>query len=340
MIVTSFVLPIMLADRAADIMRGVFLCFAFASILNVFVVLGQTPIISYTGESIGYPGYFSFKGVLGECAALTFLLSLHEMLYPGYRRVFGAIVVVIATWLMFVSQSKGSFGMAIIALVLAAFTVLIGKKMRISPAAVLLPLAICYEVLSRAIPEFANRISWHLYGNYTFSGRTDIWDFVNYEIGRRPLLGWGYESFWIGTDAPGFLEAPGWIKAMPSAHNGYLDTQLATGYVGLAVFVIFIIATLYAVGRVVDRSPTRAWLILSLALFVILTNTLESVWMRGMDFLWVMFVIVAAEVGRYWPSRPGMSEPARRGPLIAGRRSGLARASGSAQTALLKNSRT
>ena len=47
MIVTSIVLPAMLADRTADMMRGVFLCFAFASILNVFVVLGQTPIIDY-----------------------------------------------------------------------------------------------------------------------------------------------------------------------------------------------------------------------------------------------------------------------------------------------------
>jgi O-antigen ligase len=340
MIVTSVVLPTMLADRTADILRGVFLCFAFASILNVFVVLGQTPIIDYTGVSIGYPGYFSFKGVLGEFAAIAFLLSLHEMLYPGYRRVLGAIVAVIAIWLVFVSMSKGSLGMAIIGLLLAAPTVFIARKMRISPLAVLLPLAVCYEVLSRTIPDFANRISWHLYKNYDFSGRTYIWQFVNYEIGRRPLLGWGFQAFWQGTDAPGFLEAPGWIRGMPSGHNGYLDTQLDTGYVGLAVFVIFIIATLYAVGRVVDRNPTRAWIMLSLALFVILTNTLEAVWMRGGEILWVMFVIVAAEAARYWrPFRPGVSEPTRRGPVIAGRRSGLARAWGSDKVARLKNRR-
>jgi exopolysaccharide production protein ExoQ len=341
MIVTSIVLPAMLADRTADMMRGVFLCFAFASILNVFVVLGQTPIIDYTGESIGYPGYFPFKGILGECAAIAFLLSLHEMLYPGQRRVLGAIVVVIATWLMFVSQSKGSLGMAIIAPLLAALTLFIARKMRISPATVLLPIVICYEVLSRTIPNFPNRISWHLYGNYTFSARTDIWDFVNYEIGRRPLLGWGYQSFWIGADAPSLFEAPGWIKAMPSAHNGYLDAQLDMGYVGLAFLVIFIFTTLYAIGRMVDRDPVPAWLMLSLALFIILTNTLESVWMRGMDILWVVFVIAAAEIGRYWlPFRPGVSEPTRRGPVIAGRRSGLARKWGSNKLARLKNRRT
>jgi exopolysaccharide production protein ExoQ len=36
MIVTSIVLPALLAVRTADMMRGLFLCFAFASIPNVF----------------------------------------------------------------------------------------------------------------------------------------------------------------------------------------------------------------------------------------------------------------------------------------------------------------
>ena len=129
--------------------------------------------------------------------------------------------------------------------------------MRISPAIVLLPIPICYEVLSRIIPgNLINRISWHIYGNYTFSARTDIWDFVNFEIGRRPLLGWGYQSFWlVGPDAPSIVDAPGWIKTMPSAHNGYLDTTLDMGYVGLVLLVIFIFTTLHAIGRVVRPRP-------------------------------------------------------------------------------------
>ena len=46
MIVTSIVLPAMLASRTADMMRGLFLCFAFASMLNVFRVFGGDPIES------------------------------------------------------------------------------------------------------------------------------------------------------------------------------------------------------------------------------------------------------------------------------------------------------
>jgi len=124
-----------------------------------------------------------------------------------------------------------------------------------------------------------------------------IWDFAQYEIDRSPFLGWGYQSFWLVPGSPS-LEAPGWVKMMPNAHNGYYDTMLELGYVGLALLLVFIVATLHAIGRVADRNPARARLLLSLALFVIMYNFLESLWMRGFEFLWVTFVIVVAEVAR------------------------------------------
>jgi O-antigen ligase len=142
-----------------------------------------------------------------------------------------------------------------------------------------------------------------LYGDSTLTGRTIIWDFAQYEIARSPLLGWGYQSFWLVPGSPA-IEAPGWVKGMPNAHNGYYDTMLEMGYVGLAFLLVFIIATLHAIGRVADRDPRRGRLVLSLALFVILYNYFESYWMRGFEFLWVVFVIVAAEIGRYWRPFP------------------------------------
>jgi len=91
---------------------------------------------------------------------------------------------------------------------------------------------------------------------------------------------------------------------MPNGHNGYYDTMLELGYVGFAFLVVFIIATLHAIGRVATRDPARARLLLSLALFIIFYNYFESYWMRGFEFLWVVFVIVAAEIGRYWRPFP------------------------------------
>lgn len=315
MIIVSIVLPAMLAARTSDIMRALFLCFAFASILNVFFVLdGTATIVTLSGahgsfrENIGSPGYFNFKNYLGECAAIGFLLSLFEIRQHGVRRGFGIIIALIAIYLTIVSESKTSLGLALIAPILAAVTLIARRFTRISLAIILSSIPLCFMVLSRVSHFNANFLGYKLYGNATFSGRTVLWDFAQLESARRPLLGWGYESFWLVPGSPS-SEARGWAGAMPNAHNGYYDTQLEMGYLGLACVLVFIIATLHAIGRMADRDPARAWLALSLALFITIYNCLETLWMHGFEFLWLVFVIVAAEIGRYWQPLPLTTAP-------------------------------
>jgi exopolysaccharide production protein ExoQ len=306
MIVTSIVLPAMLAARTADMMRGLFLCFAFSLILNVLFVLGGSVTIVRYGSrlvNIGYEGYFEGKNYLGECAAIAFLLSFHEIFHQGWRRALGIVVFVVATLLLFLSDSKTALGLAFVSPFLSGLTLIVRKTTRISPAIILLSIPVFYVLLSSVSNFNINRLSYMLYGDSTLTGRTIIWDFAQYQIGRSPLLGWGYQSFWLVPDSPS-IEAPGWVKMMPNSHNGYYDTMLEMGYLGLALLLIFIIATLHAIGRVADRDPARAQLVLSLALFIILYNYLESLWMRGFEFLWVVFVVLAAEIGRYWRPFP------------------------------------
>ena len=229
------------------------------------------------------------------------------MLYPGSRRAFEIIVVAIATPLLFVSNSKTSLGLALLSPFLAGLILVARKLTRISPAIVPILTIVCYMVLSTLLDFNISRLSYAIYGDSTFTGRTIIWDYAQKEIELKPLLGWGYQSFWlVGPGGPS-LTAPGWVKIMPNAHNGYLDTMLEMGYVGLFLLVVFIIATLHAIGRVADRDLRRAWLVLSLVLFIVITNGLESFWMRGFEKLWVVFLILVAEIARYCqpPLHPG-----------------------------------
>jgi exopolysaccharide production protein ExoQ len=310
MIVISIVLPAMLAARTSDIMRALFLCFAFASILNIFFVLGGTATIVINANShgsyrdyLGSPGYFSFKNYLGECAAIAFLLSLYEIRHHGVRRGFGIVIALIAIYLTFSSDSKTALGLALIAPILAGVTLITRRITRISPAVILLSIPFCVVVLSSVSHFTMALLSYKIYGDGSFTGRTVIWDFAQNMIEQRPLLGWGYLSFWLVPGSPSG-NAPGWVKMMPNAHNGYYDTILQMGYLGLACLMAFIIATLHAIGRVADRDPARAWLVLSLSLFIIIYNGLETLWMQGFEFLWLVFVIVAADIGRYWRPLP------------------------------------
>jgi len=298
MIIISIVLPVIVANEKADILRGLFFCFACASILSLFFVLLKP--LSLKEADFGNPGYFHGKNYLGVCATVAILLSFHEMRFGGLRRVSGVFIMFVAGLLTYFSNSKTALGLSLIAPALATLTLIAKKHTRLSVAVILLAIPFCYVVLSSIIPGFnLNRLSYMIYGDSTFTGRTIIWDFARLEIARKPLLGWGYQSFWLaGPDAPSILNAPGWVKTMPNAHNGYYDTMIELGYVGFALLMAFIIGTLHAIGRVAGRDPRRAWLMLSLAIYIILYNFLESLWARGFEFLWVVFLVVAAEAAR------------------------------------------
>jgi O-antigen ligase len=299
MVVSSILLPGMLAARTTDLMRGVFLCCAVGAVLNVFFIFNSSPSVD------GYQGYWLGKNYLGEFSGITLLLALHEMLYPGRRRVLGIIVMVIAGLLLVLSDSKTAFCLALTCPLLAGIVLAVKRAMRISPAIFLLSILLCYAVVSNVSGFNMNRMSYILYGDPTFTGRTIIWDFAFSEMARKPLLGWGYQSFWlVGSDAPSVVEAPGFVRTMPNAHNGYYDTMLELGYIGWGFLMVFIFTTVHAIGRVADRDRGRAWSMLAIALYVIIYNGLESLWMRAYEFLWVVFVILAVDICRYWRPLP------------------------------------
>jgi O-antigen ligase len=291
MLLSSIVLPAMLAARTTDLMRGVFLCFAIGAILNVCFGY-ETPT--------GYSGYMPGKNALGEFSGIALLLALHEMLYPRIRRLSGIIIVGVAALLLLWSDSKTAFGLALLSPVLAGLILIFRKATRASPAIAFVAALICYAGASSFYDFDMTSISNMLYNDPTLTGRTYIWNFVFSEIAHSPVFGWGYQSFWlVGSDAPSVVEAPSWVANMPNAHNGYYDTILELGYVGFGLLILFILTTLHLLVRVADRDLRRAWLLLSIALYVILYNCLETAWMHGSEPLWVVFVIVAAEIGRY-----------------------------------------
>jgi exopolysaccharide production protein ExoQ len=295
MIVSSIVLPILTAGRHIDVMRGLFLCFAFAMILNLSFV--YEPKLLAQGATPGLTGYFSGKNYLGLCSAIALLLAAYEACHSGLRRVFGLLIMGIALWLLILSNARTALGLALVAPALAGLAVLGHKASRLSPTAIPLAIIATYLVVSSLTGIDVYKLSYYLYGDSTFSGRKFIWQFAQLKIAERPLLGWGYQSFWLaGPNAPSVTAATGWIKTMPNSHSGYLDTILEMGYVGFALLVLFVLATVHASRSILDRSLARGWIILSIAYFIIMTNGFESMWMRSYEIVWVVFVLLAAEI--------------------------------------------
>jgi exopolysaccharide production protein ExoQ len=76
----------------------------------------------------------------------------------------------------------------------------------------------------------------------TLTGRTDLWaDLLRVSI--NPIIGTGYESFWLGQRAEDIWRIYTWHPLQ--AHNGYLETYLNVGLIG----VCLLIAVLLSAGR-------------------------------------------------------------------------------------------
>jgi exopolysaccharide production protein ExoQ len=80
--------------------------------------------------------------------------------------------------------------------------------------------------------------------NSTLTGRTDIWASLVPDVEKRPLLGYGFSSFWTPRSRSTHIVA--------EAHNGYLEVWLGLGIVGLVITVVFILSCSFKAIKALD----------------------------------------------------------------------------------------
>src|SRR5439155_9069149 len=80
----------------------------------------------------------------------------------------------------------------------------------------------------------------------TLTGRTNIWNAV-LSTHTNPILGTGYESFWLGRRLNEVWRQAG--AGINEAHNGYLEVYLNLGLIGLFLLVVFLVASYRTICR-------------------------------------------------------------------------------------------
>jgi O-antigen ligase len=298
MIVTAIALPALVSTRSTDMLRGLFICFSIACIANFFFLLGPPRELDVNATP-GFTGYFPGKNYTGMCAAIAFILSLHEMSYRGTRRWIGLVGLLSAGTLLYISNARTAQALAATMPAFALVAVMMRRHLGTTPLALPVIIVATYMIVSLFTGVTVYRLSNIVFGNPTFTGRWAIWIFAWLQIDEKPLFGWGYQSFWLtGDGGPNEAATIRWVRDMPNAHSGYIDTIVELGMVGFVFLLAFVALTLRALGRLVDRDPRRAWCLIALAYFAVLMNGLESIWMRGFEFTWLVFLIVAVEAAR------------------------------------------
>jgi O-antigen ligase len=126
------------------------------------------------------------------------------------------------------------------------------------------------------------------------SGRTELWARL-LGMDTNPILGTGFESFWLG-ERP--LQLEGLFFFIPNtAHNGYLETYLTLGLIGVFLLVGLFVATFWKIRADLFRNFEWGRYRLGFLAAVILCNWTEAVF-KTTSPLWFVFYLIAMDYPR------------------------------------------
>jgi O-antigen ligase len=130
----------------------------------------------------------------------------------------------------------------------------------------------------------------------TLTGRTELWERI-LAMGTNPILGMGYESFWLG-DRLEYLWSLYWWRPN-QAHNGYIELYLNLGWAGIATF-LWLLATAYVrVSKAVRKGESYASLRLGWIVIAIVYNFTEASFrMQNLAWIFTLFAFVGLPPNR------------------------------------------
>jgi exopolysaccharide production protein ExoQ len=121
----------------------------------------------------------------------------------------------------------------------------------------------------------------------TLTGRTEIWNLVLGMTGN-PLLGTGFESFWLGSRLQTMWSIYWWHPN--EAHNGYIEIFLDLGWMGVALLAVLLLTGLRNTLTSVRQQAEAGGLMLAYFVVVLIYNFTESAF-RELDPIWFVLLL-------------------------------------------------
>jgi exopolysaccharide production protein ExoQ len=202
----------------------------------------------------GWRGCFMHKNPMGSRMLIGFIAALASMVMAesARERRLMILAAVFFAGLIVMSQSRTPF----IGMLLVGGVVFLLNPSRIVPLR--LPhraalIAIGCVGLTMVALSRSDDLGAYLTDNRTLTGRTDLWNDLLVIIERRPLLGYGYLSFWSSESLRyQAFGASGWQTG--KAHSAVLDHMLDLGLLGVVVLVALGLAICLRIPRLLAAS--------------------------------------------------------------------------------------
>jgi O-antigen ligase len=123
----------------------------------------------------------------------------------------------------------------------------------------------------------------------SFTGRTKVWEAI-LSLETNPLIGTGFYSFW--SDDYFQSQLPAFVAH--STHNGYLETYVDGGWIGIAVLSVMLVSIWIRINRDLKSGSHYAVVRLACYIAIIIGCFSESHFGR-LGPLWFLFILTSIE---------------------------------------------
>lgn len=134
----------------------------------------------------------------------------------------------------------------------------------------------------------------------TLTDRTEIWSLL-YGMVASPLIGTGFESFWLGPRLEAVWKVYSW--GPNQAHNGYIEVFLNLGWIGVALLAVVIATGYMTVFSAFRKRLPLGDLMLAYFVVGVIYNFTEAALFRMMAPAWIVLLLAMIKVPE-WEAVP------------------------------------
>ncbi len=291
--------------------------------------------VGYHGDVPMYIGVTLHKNSLGILAVVSILSIAWDLLarmHAGSRAVVSTIfapqmlLLLLSCYVLVIADSATSLLCLVLGVTLLGLLAL--PLLRQAPW--ILEVGALYTMLvlwiASPILSLSTSILNALGRDATLTSRVDIW-YTVLRHAENPLVGAGFNTFWAGQRLLALHDTLGGII---QAHNGYLETYLNGGFVGLSLLVLVLASAHRRLRQRLSRGRMETRIRFTLLLVALIHNVSEASF-NTPSLLWfvTLFAIVTYEPAttatsrgartstlqprwRTWPNHAVPSSPAAR----------------------------
>lgn len=240
-------------------------------------------------------GLYTHKNIAGPVMAVITFFGIYVTRRGSW--LIGLSIFVLGLLFVANTGSKTTAGLVPLVILLVTVPGIFGvRKLAATVVLVTISVTILATIGTELFPAL-KELRQTVAPNLTYTGRTEIWKFGLQNLMDRPLLGFGFESFWLSpfvqAQEVGF-EATWDVRGIIHGHNGYLDIAINMGIPAFFVAVMaMIIEPVRNYARCVNARENilMADMFMMIFTFTALNACLESFFFRRADPVWLMFVL-------------------------------------------------